>query len=180
MDERSVDRPAKPAGDTKPRRKPGRPTTYDPSYIELVLDLGRKGYSKAEIAAEITNGSYEQLDRWGRAQPEFREAMIRARELSLAYWEGLARSQVGNRDFNSNLYRIAMLGRFSAEYREGKVVVEHQQPSGVDLSKLSPEEREQLEALLKKAMIRTSPGLPDSEKPVEDKPQTADSRGSVH
>ena len=106
--------------------------------------------------------------------------MIRARELSLAFWEGLARKQVGNRDFNSNLYRIAMLGRFSAEYREGKVVVEHQQPSGVDLSKLSPEEREQLEALLKKAMIRTSPGLPDGEKPVEDKLQTADSRGSVH
>jgi hypothetical protein len=63
-------------------------------------------------------------------------------------------SQAG-RDFNSNLYRIAMLGRFSAEYREGKVVVEHHQPSGVDLSKLSREEREQLEALLRKAMIRT-------------------------
>jgi hypothetical protein len=106
------------------------------------------------------------------AQPEFREAMIRARELSLAYWEGLARNQVGNRDFNSNLYRIAMLGRFSAEYREGKVVVEHQQPSGVDLSKLSPEEREQLAALLQKAKIPTSPGLPDG--------QMADSRDSVH
>jgi hypothetical protein len=73
-----------------------------------------------------------------------------------------------------------MPGRFSAEYREGKVVVEHQQPSGVDLSKLSPGEREQLEALLKKAMIPTSPGLPDGEKPVEDKPQMADTRDSVH
>jgi hypothetical protein len=70
--------------------------------------------------------------------------MLRACELSLAYWEGLARNQVGNRDFNSNLYRIAMLGRFSAEYRESKVVVEHQQPSGVDLSQLSSEQREQL------------------------------------
>ena len=180
MVNQSIDKPAKGAGDPKSHGKPGRPTTYDPSYIDLVLDLGRKGYSKAEIAAEITNGSYEQLERWGRAVPEFREAMIRARELSLAYWEGLARKQVGNRDFNSNLYRIAMLGRFSAEYREGKVVVEHQQPSGVDLSKLSPEEREQLAALLQKAMIRTSPGLPDGEKPVEDKPQMADSRGSVH
>src|SRR6516225_3441001 len=118
MVSRSIDKPAKGDGDTKPHRKPGRPTTYDSSYIDLVQDLGRKGYSKAEIAAELTNGSYEQLDRWCRAVPEFREAMIRARELSLAYWEGLARTQVGNRDFNSNLYRIAMQGRFSAEYRE--------------------------------------------------------------
>jgi hypothetical protein len=46
----------KPGGDMKPHRKPGRPTTYDPSNIDLVLDLGRKGYSKAEIAAELTSG----------------------------------------------------------------------------------------------------------------------------
>jgi hypothetical protein len=162
MDGRSTEKPAKPVGDTKPHRRPGRPTIYDPSYIDLVLDLGLKGYSKAEIAAELTNGSYEQLDRWGRAVPEFREALTRARELSLAFWEGLARSQVGNRDFNSNLYRIAMQGRFSAEYREGKVVIEHQQPSGVDLSKLSPREREQLAALLIKAKVPQQPAVSQS------------------
>jgi hypothetical protein len=106
--------------------------------------------------------------------------MLRARQLSLAHWEGLARSQVGNRDFNSNLYRIAMLGRFSAEYRESKVVVEHQQPSGVDLSRLSPEQREQLAALLRAAKTQPSQDLPNADTPAEDKPQTADSRGSVH
>jgi hypothetical protein len=185
MDERSIDRPAKPAGDTKPHRKPGRPTTYDPSYIDVVLDLGRKGYSKAEIAAEITNGSYEQLDRWSRAVPEFREAMLRARELSLAYWEGLARSQVGNRDFNSNLYRIAMQGRFSAEYRESKVVVEHQQPSGLDFSRLSPEELEAFAALLNKIKIPSQPASasqdpPGQPQPAGESPKPARLRDSVH
>jgi hypothetical protein len=114
------------------------------------------------------------------AVPEFREAMLRARQVGLAHWEGLARNQVGNRDFNSNLYRIAMLGRFSAEYRESKVVVEHQQPSGVDLSMLSPEQQEQLAALLQAAKTQPSPALPNAYTPAEDKPQTPDSRGSVH
>jgi hypothetical protein len=173
------EKPDKPGGDSKPIRIPGRPTTYEPSYIDLVLNLGRKGYSKAEIAAELTSGSYEQLDRWSRAVPEFRDAMLRARELSLAYWEGLARNQVGNRDFNSNLYRIAMLGRFSAEYRESKVVVEHQQPSGVDLSQLSPEEREALAALLSKAKPQTAAATSAAGQQADTKAAQV-SRGSVH
>jgi hypothetical protein len=96
----------------------------------------------------------------GPAHAAFRESMLRARDLSLSYWEKLARENAGNRDFNSNLYRIAMLGRFSAEYRESRIVVEKAPEAPVDLSKLNAEEREQLASLLRKAKVTDEPSAP--------------------
>jgi hypothetical protein len=111
--------------------------------------------------------------------------MLRARELSLAFWEGLARRQVGNRDFNSNLYRIAMQGRFSTEYREAKVVVEQPQPCPVDVSRLTPDEREQLAALLNKIKIPSQPASASQDpsgqpQPAGESPKPARLRDSVH
>ena len=63
----------------------------------------------------------------------------------------------GNRDFNSNLYRIIMSARFAADgYRERQVTEQQVAPSGVDLSQLSSEEREQLAVLLTKAKVKLS------------------------
>ena len=58
-----------------------------------MLELGAQGYSKAQIAAAITNGWYEQIDHWCRAFPSFAEAMVRARVLSLAWWEDLGQER---------------------------------------------------------------------------------------
>jgi hypothetical protein len=171
-------------GEAKPRNtKLGAPTTYKPEYCDLVEKLASQGYSKAEIAAELTRGSYDQLDDWQKAAPAFRDAMLRARTLSLAYWERLARKEAGNRDFNSNLYRIAMLGRFSAEYREAKVVVEQTPVVGADLSQLSAAEREALAELLSKAKIAQSPVptvLPQDAQLEPGKPQSAGNGHSTH
>jgi hypothetical protein len=35
------------------KRGRGRPTTYDPSYCERVIELGEKGKSKAQIASAL-------------------------------------------------------------------------------------------------------------------------------
>jgi hypothetical protein len=100
------------------------------------------------------------------AHPEFFDAITRARELALAYWERLGLANTGNRDFNSNLYRVIMAARFAADgYRERQVIEPQVAPSGVDLTRLSSEEREQLAVLLTKAQVKQAPGKPAEAEP---------------
>lgn len=136
----------------------GRPSDYRPEYCQLAIELGAQGYSKAEIAAELgpNHGvSFDTLERWQQAHADFRESILRARQLSLAWWERHARDNTRNRDFNANLYRIAMHGRFP-EYRERALVEVTQQTTNVDLTLLTGEQREQLALLLTQAS-RTLP-----------------------
>jgi hypothetical protein len=172
MGSKPSDKLDKPAGDTKPIRKMGRPTNYRPEYCQRVVDLGDQGYSLAMIIADIGAGSRETIDNWKKAHPEFLDSMTRARDLALAWWERKGLENAGNRDFNSNLYRIIMMARFGQDgYREKQVIETVQGASGVDVSLLSSEERETLAALLEKAKTEA----------VDSK--TADSKptvGSVH
>jgi hypothetical protein len=181
MASKLCDQPDKPAGDTKPIRKIGRPTNYRPEFCQRVVDLGNQGYSQAMIIADIGAGSRETIDNWKKAHPEFLDAMKRARDLALAWWERKGLENANNRDFNSNLYRIIMMARFGQDgYREKQVIETVQGPSGVDLRRLSPEERETLAALLTKAKIAPSHDRPDEPKPIDEKPKMADLSGSVH
>lgn len=98
-------------------RSVGRPTDYDPSFCDRVVDLGREGYSKAMIAAEL--GVVRQtLDNWASRHPEFVDAITRAREFSLAWWERQGHKGIWSRDFNANAYRLQMLNRFPDDWRE--------------------------------------------------------------
>jgi hypothetical protein len=111
--------------------------------------------------------------------------MTRARDLALAWWERKGLENTGNRDFNSNLYRIIMMARFGQDgYREKQVIETVQGASGVDISLLSPEEREALAALLTKAQAQTAsatfPSSSQAAEPADTKPETQVSRDSVH
>ena len=56
----------------------GRPTDYKPEFCQMVVELGREGAGKAEMAAAC--GVVRQtLDNWIKAHPEFLDA-ITARE----------------------------------------------------------------------------------------------------
>jgi hypothetical protein len=109
--------------------------------------------------------------------------MTRARDLALAWWERKGLENTGNRDFNSNLYRIIMMARFGQDgYREKQVIETVQGAPGVDLSLLSPEEREALAAMLRKATPKTAPAAspPLTQTDERIKPDGQVSRGSVH
>jgi hypothetical protein len=95
----------------------------------------------------------------------------------LAYWERLGLANAGNRDFNSNLYRIVMVARLAADgYRERQVIEQQVAPSGVDLSQLSSEVREGLAELLIKAKVPQPGGKPADVEPSK----PAGLRGPVH
>lgn len=108
----------------------GRPTEYRPEMCQVVIDLGKLGYSKAMIAADYRiDVTRQTLDNWGREHEEFFNAMLRARELSLAWWEAQGQLGVWGDGFNANAYRLQVTNRFPDDWKD-KQSQEHTGPSG--------------------------------------------------
>lgn len=105
------------------RAKMGRPTKYDPSFCEEIIEYGRMGFSKAEMANAF-DVIRETLDEWAKRYPDFSDALTRATEYSFAWWEDKARSGIHmGSGFNAALWAKSMAGRFPREtYREDKRV----------------------------------------------------------
>jgi hypothetical protein len=98
--------------------KVGRPTKYDPALCEKVIQLGREGCGKAEIADEL-DVSRQTLLTWAEQHDEFLDALHRAHDCSLAWWEKQARQNLATSGYQAGLWKQAMSGRFPAEpYRE--------------------------------------------------------------
>jgi len=102
----------------------GRPTVYREPFCEVVVECGKKGFSKAMMAAEL-DVVRSTLDEWCKEHTEFSDAMQRARELSLAWWESQGMSGIwGGKEFNAQAYRLQICNRFPADYRpEASIIV---------------------------------------------------------
>lgn len=84
---------------------------YDNSYCEKVIEMGKQGYSKYEMALEL--GIYVQrLRDWQRDRPDFAFAMSVAVAFSRGYWERAGRLGLPSRSFNQNLWLMNMRNRF--------------------------------------------------------------------
>jgi len=96
----------------------GRPSLYAPDHCEAVIGLGRDGKSKAQIAAAL-DVTRQTLDNWAKEHPEFLDAISRARELALSWWEDQGQKGVwAGSQFNANAYRLQVLNRFPDDWRE--------------------------------------------------------------
>lgn len=102
-------------------KKVGRPSKYDPTFCELVLDLGAKGKSKAQMASAL-GVDRSTLDDWIKTRAEFRVAIAHARDLALAWWEDLGQMNVCRKGFNAQGYAFQMTNRFPADYRNKQEV----------------------------------------------------------
>lgn len=80
--------------------KVGRPSSYDPRYNKMVLDVMRQGKSIASVAALIGVGRQKLYD-WAKIHPEFQDTLELGRELSQQYWEELSRG-MGNGQFSQD------------------------------------------------------------------------------
>jgi hypothetical protein len=88
-----------------------------------VLELGAQGKSYAQIGAKFGVARitlYEWMDR----HPEFADAMKRARDLALAWWEdqasaGIWEDREGQR-LNAQVWSRSMAARFPDDYREAR------------------------------------------------------------
>lgn len=93
----------------------GRPTKYDPALCEKVIELGKEGYSKAQICARI-DICCDTLSRWVKEYPDFSEAIKKANYFAQSWWEDKARQGLFTEKdgpfFNSTLWYMNMKNRF--------------------------------------------------------------------
>jgi DNA-binding XRE family transcriptional regulator len=97
----------------------GRPSDYDAAYCDKVIELGRTGASKAEMAAEI-GCARSTFALWERAHEEFSEAVKLAVDLSQAWWEKNGRLATfgGTEGFNATSFIFNMKNRFPADWKD--------------------------------------------------------------
>ena len=102
-----------------------RPTKYDPAFCATVVELGALGKSKAQMAAAL-GCSRMSIDEWCKEHKEFSDAIARARDLAMAWWEdqgqmGMWQSPEGEK-LNPQLWSRSMAARFPDDYRENNKV----------------------------------------------------------
>jgi hypothetical protein len=113
----------------------GRPTEYDPSYCDKVVELGKLGKSFEQMSAQL-NVSYRTLCRWRDSHEEFCHALEDAHALSQSWWEEQAQSYMlehkdGER-LNASLWSRSMAARFPKKYSD-RVKQEISGPDGAQL-----------------------------------------------
>lgn len=109
-------------------KKRGRPSKYDASYCDKVMDLGAAGKSQVQISAEL-GIPLSTIRSWGDQHDEFSQALTRAKELEQAWWENQAQQNLSTREFNAALWHKSVASRFREAYGE-KQTVEHSGPDG--------------------------------------------------
>lgn len=98
----------------------GRPTLYRPEYCERVIELGRDGLSRVQIAAEF-DVAKSTLQEWEKQYPEFSVAITRAMTLSQAWWEKKGQECLimpAGATFQSSVWSRSMAARFPDDWRE--------------------------------------------------------------
>lgn len=97
----------------------GRPTKYDPAFCERVIDMGREGMGKCEMASEL-DLHYETFEAYQAKHPDFSEAVKAALRLSQAWWEKQGRVATfgAHPGFNATSYIFNMKNRFKEDWRD--------------------------------------------------------------
>lgn len=103
------------------KRSVGRPSLYDPSLCEKVIELGKLGKSVEQIASHL-NLSLRVLYKWRDEYEEFMHALEDAKQYEQAWWEEQAHAyMVETKDgprLNASLWSRSMAARFPKKYRE--------------------------------------------------------------
>lgn len=95
----------------------GRPTDYRAEFCERVIELGKEGKSKAQMAARL-GVCRMTLENWTQNHPEFMDAINRARELSQDWWEEKGQRSLDKPIFQTALWAKSMSARFQADYSD--------------------------------------------------------------
>lgn len=100
----------------------GRPTKYRPEMCEQVIELGKEGAGKAEMAAAIGIG-YPTFKEWIRKDgeyfnPDFSAAVNIAVGYAQAWWEKNGRAATFKSEgFNATSYIFNMTNRFGDDWK---------------------------------------------------------------
>jgi hypothetical protein len=88
-----------------------RKFVFDPTYCDVVIDLGRQGKSLAWIAAHF-GVSLGQMQNWMARWPEFKEACEVGQTAAQANWEDEGQVNLNTPGFQSSVWSKNMEKRF--------------------------------------------------------------------
>jgi len=118
--------------------KVGAPTLYEDSFPERAIEMGLMGYSFVLIARDL--GVVRQtLYDWAGRHPAFADALMHAREYSLAFYEELGMGGISaGREFNDRQFMVMASNLHPREYRTR---VEHTGAvAALDFSRMTDEQ----------------------------------------
>lgn len=97
----------------------GRPTKYTPDMCDKIVELGKIGASKHEMAMEL-GISIDTFMVWQIENTQFSEAVRTAMSFSQAWWEKQGRIATFGEisGFNSTSYAFNMKNRFKEDWRD--------------------------------------------------------------
>lgn len=108
-------------------RRTGRPLgsdEYRPEYDDLVIECGKAGMTRTQIACEI-GVLRETVTEWAKKHPTFSAAYTKAMMYSQSFWEAMGQTGCGKgHGFNGQTYQFLMKNIFKDDYRD-KQEVEH-------------------------------------------------------
>lgn len=97
--------------------KVGRPSTYKPTYCDLVIEHMSDGASLTSFAAEI-GVARSTINEWMDANPEFSEAVKIAKGKCAAWWEKLGRTNAMTGNGNATLVIFGLKNMAADDWRE--------------------------------------------------------------
>ena len=95
----------------------GCPTKYRPEMCEQIIELGRQGYSKVEMACELGVTKVTLLQ-WAKEKADFSYAFTRAQEESQRWWERQGRMNLETPGYQASMWGRNMGARFPDDWRE--------------------------------------------------------------
>lgn len=112
----------------------GRPTKYTPDMCERIIEMGKTGASKHEMAMEL-DIAMDTFTDWQNNNPEFSAAVKRSTQFSQAWWEKQGRlATFGAFDgFNATSFIFNMKNRFRDSWSD-MTKSELSGPNGVPLN----------------------------------------------
>ena len=125
----------------------GRPTLFDPSYCDKVVELGALGKSVEQISSNL-GVSCRVLYDWRDKYPEFLRALEQAKEAEQTWWEDQAQAyMLEHKDaakLNASIWSRSMAARFPKKYRESvkqEITGENGAPllTGIQISFVKPD-----------------------------------------
>jgi len=103
----------------------GRPTDYDESFCDKVVELGALGKSTEQIAKEL-GFALRTIYLWKDTYPQFMQALSTAKELEQAWWEDQCQAYMleykDGPKLNATLWSRSMAARFPKKYRDNSKV----------------------------------------------------------
>ncbi len=83
----------------------GAPTKYMPEMCDKVLEFGRLGYHVSQMARDF-NVDRLTVYRWAEAHPDFCNALMRAKNDSLAFWLEFGQKKIESQHFKEKTYEL--------------------------------------------------------------------------